>query len=150
MKELPALNFNLNFDLKIIKEDNTYKIWDDFRKKYVKLTPEEWVRQHVAHYLLKNNYPKPLIALEKKLTVNGLIKRFDILVFNGKNRPFLLVECKSPEVKIDEKTLNQILTYNRQIKAPYLMVTNGLNHFYMSMNGKEIKFLQNLPDFESE
>ena len=149
MSVFPVLNFDLDLDVKTVQENNTTKSWDAFRQKYVKLTPEEWVRQHVAHYLLKKNYPKPLIALEKKLTVNGLTKRFDILVFDSRNHPFLLAECKSPDVQIDEKTLNQVLNYNRQLKAPYLMITNGLTHYYLHINDKEINFIPNLPDFET-
>ncbi len=114
------------------------------------MTPEEWVRQHVIAWLEAENYPPALIALERKLEVNKLTKRFDIVVFNRHNKPYLLVECKRPGVKISEETFHQILIYNRALQAPYLLVTNGLTHYVGKVENNELTFLKNLPPFENE
>ncbi len=128
MPDFPELNFP-RYDFRIRNEDGKPKILDDFRKKYVALTPEEWVRQHCARLLTENGYPPSVIALEKSIEVNGLKRRFDIVVFDRGNRPFLLVECKQPKVNITAETLNQAAQYNYVLQAPYLWVTNGLKHY---------------------
>jgi len=116
----------------------------------VVLQPEEWVRQHVILFLIKDkNYPKSHINVEKQLTVNGIKKRYDIVVFNSDGSIEILIECKAPTVSIDQKTFNQIAQYNRSLKANYLMVTNGLAHFYCKMDFEQEKyaFLKDIPDF---
>ena len=114
------------------------------------LYPEEWVRQHIVHYLLQEkNYPISHIALEKKLTLNGLTKRTDILVFNQKGTPEILVECKATSVKIGQDTFDQIARYNLKLKANYLIVTNGLDHFYCKMDydNETYIFLKDIPAY---
>jgi type I site-specific restriction endonuclease len=148
MFDFPGLHFPVVPELQIKREDENVLFWDVRRKKYIRLTPEEWVRQHVIAWLESENYPAALISVERELNVAGLSKRFDIAVFDRKNNPFLLVECKRPTVKITEETLHQALIYNRALNAPYLMLTNGLKHYICSLKDNALKFLNRLPDFE--
>jgi hypothetical protein len=116
----------------------------------VVLQPEEWVRQHVLRYLVfTKNYPKSLINVEKQLTINNLKKRYDVVVFNPDGSIFLLIECKAPEVNITQAVFDQIARYNLQLKSKYLMVTNGLAHYYCEMDHKNEKymFLEDIPEF---
>lgn len=114
------------------------------------LTPEEWVRQHIIHYLIEEkNYPISLIAVEKKVTVNKLTKRTDILVFNAMGNPHIIVECKAPSIKISQDTFDQIARYNLKLAANYLIVTNGLTHFYafMDLKNESYVFMENIPNY---
>ncbi len=125
-------------------------IFDILRKKFLVLTPEEWVRQHFVLYLLEEKkYPKSLIALEKQLTINNRKKRTDILIFNTKGEPDIIVECKAPSIKITQATFDQIARYNLKLKANYLIVTNGLQHFYCKMDfeNETYIFLKDIPDY---
>ncbi|MBA4166551.1 MAG: type I restriction enzyme HsdR N-terminal domain-containing protein, partial [Chitinophagaceae bacterium] len=110
-----------------IKNDNNKElIFDEIRKTWLLLTPEEWVRQNFVHYLLKvKKYPSALVALEKKIMVGEMIKRFDILIYNNDHRPWLMVECKSMDVALKEEVLNQVLRYNIAMPVNYLVITNG-------------------------
>jgi hypothetical protein len=140
------------YPLKIKSKENNYVIFDIIRKKYVLLTPEEWVRQHCLHYLISNkNYPVSLIAVEKKIIVNALTKRTDIVAFNLLGEPELIVECKAPSIKISQETFDQIARYNLKLKANYLMVTNGLTHYFCILNTQDEKyiFLNDLPNFSN-
>lgn len=142
MIQIPYRKYN--FKLKE-KEAKTY-IFDEIRKKYLLLTPEEWVRQNIVHYLVYDlAYNKNRIALEKEFEVNHLKKRFDILIYAQDMSIFMLIECKAPEVKIDEKTLKQIFNYNIKFDAPYLVLSNGLNTFCL---GKDKKWQKELPLFQ--
>jgi hypothetical protein len=117
---LPTYNFKLK------NSQNKTLIFDKLRKKYVVLTPEEWVRQHFVHFLIdQKKYPETLIAIEKQLTINNLKKRTDILIFNSDGKPEVVIECKAPSIKISQKTFDQIARYNLQLKADFLIVTNG-------------------------
>lgn len=127
-------------------------IFDEIRKKFIVLTPEEWVRQHVIQFLLQNmKYPKSYINVEKLIKVSGLSKRYDGIVFKPNGEIFLLIECKAPEISISQDTFDQIARYNLELKAQYLMVTNGLNHYFCQMDFENEKyvFLKELPDFKS-
>lgn len=138
------------YSFKLKSKENKTLIFDKFRKKYVILTPEEWVRQHVALYLLEEKkYPISLISVEKQLTINNLKKRSDILVFNTFGTPEIIVECKAPSVKITQETFDQIARYNLKLKANYLIVTNGLVHFFcqMDFDNESYVFLEEIPDF---
>jgi len=121
----------LNFPSYIFRfknSENKVAIFDEIRKKFIILTPEEWVRQHVVQFLLEQKkYPKCLINVEKVLHVNGLRKRYDVVAFNNDGTINVLIECKAPEVKITQDTFDQIARYNMTMKAQFLMVTNGLN-----------------------
>ena len=137
-------------EFRIKSKENTQLIFDNIRKKYVVLTPEEWVRQHVLYYLTEiKGYPKSLIAVEKQLVVNALKKRFDILVFNKQGLPEIIVECKSPSIKISQHTFDQIARYNLKLNASYLMVTNGLSHYFCNLDNinEQYIFLKELPDY---
>ncbi|MCA0959510.1 type I restriction enzyme HsdR N-terminal domain-containing protein [Muricauda ruestringensis] len=144
---------DLNFppySFRIKNSQNRQYIFDGIRKKFVVLQPEEWVRQHVLRYLVfTKNYPKSLINVEKQLTINNLKKRYDVVVFNPDGSIFLLIECKAPEVNITQAVFDQIAQYNLQLKSKYLMVTNGLAHYYCEMDHKNEKymFLEDIPEF---
>lgn len=140
------------YKFRIKSNENKFAIFDMIRKKYVVLTPEEWVRQHFIRYLIEEkNYPISLIAVEKKLTINNLTKRTDILVFNTEGTPEIIVECKAPNVKITQDSFDQIARYNLKLNANYLIVSNGLNHFFCKMDVKNERyvFLENIPDFKN-
>lgn len=146
---MQSLNFPA-YSFRLKNSQNRRYIFDGIRKKFVLLQPEEWVRQHVLHFLVfTRNYPKSLINVEKQLMVNRLKKRYDIVVFNPDGSIFLLVECKAPEVKIEQTTFDQIARYNYQLKSEYLMVTNGLEHYYCQMDhvNEKYTFLKDIPDF---
>ncbi len=131
------------------KENKPY-ILDTIRKKYVRLTPEEWVRQHTLLFLVETHlYPKSLINVEKEFLVNGTKKRYDIVVYNKDGSIFLMIECKSPSIAIKQDTFDQIARYNLQLDATYLMVTNGLNHYYCQMDyhNQRYTFVRELPTF---
>ncbi|MGB5609392.1 type I restriction enzyme HsdR N-terminal domain-containing protein [Eudoraea sp.] len=144
-----SLNFpSYNFRFK--SSENKQQIFDIIRKKFVSLQPEEWVRQHVIHFLcMDKKYPTSLINVEKTLSLNGLRKRYDVVVFNSDGSIHILVECKSPNVTVSQVVFDQIARYNMKMQAEYLMVTNGLDHFYCNMNYEEEKysFLRQIPDF---
>lgn len=114
------------------------------------LQPEEWVRQHCVHYLINDKkFPKSLINVEKELTINGLKKRYDIVIFNPDGSIYLIVECKSYKIQIDQTTFDQIARYNLVLNASYLMVTNGLNHYYckMDIENERYSFLKDIPNY---
>tara|TARA_R110002050_G_scaffold294266_2_gene451870 strand:- start:1219 stop:1671 length:453 start_codon:yes stop_codon:yes gene_type:complete len=144
------LNFP-KFEYRFKSTENKVSIFDVIRKKFIILQPEEWVRQHCVHYLINDkNYPISLINVEKELTINGLKKRYDIVIFNSDGSIFLIVECKSHSIKIDQTTFDQIARYNLVLNATYLMVTNGLNHYYceMDMESERYSFLKTIPDYK--
>ena len=146
---------NLNFpsyNFRFKNSENKVSIFDDIRKKFIILTPEEWVRQHTVQFLLQQkNYPKSYLNVEKLIKLNDINKRYDIVVFHPNGELFLLIECKAPEVKISQDTFDQIARYNLKLKAQYLMVTNGLNHYFCQMDfeNEQYVFLEELPDFIS-
>lgn len=142
-------NFNFqNIPLKVIQEESKIYIYDPLRKKRLLLTPEEEVRQKLIWYLMnERGVPGGLIALERSLKINGLLKRFDLVVFNNSGSPYLAVECKSPSVPLSQNVLQQLAVYNLHLKAEYLMVSNGLDHLISQVNfeTREIQFLEDLP-----
>ncbi len=116
-------------------------ILDPLRRKFVKLTPEEWVRQNFIQYLInEGKYPAGLLGIEVLFRLNKLKRRVDILVHNRLGEAIMIVECKSADVKIDEKVFEQIATYNMKFKVPYLVVTNGLHHYACKIDHQEMKF----------
>lgn len=145
------LNFpEYNFSLR--KDQGKVWIFDVIRKKYLVLTPEEWVRQHVIHYLIDQlHYPKSLFRVEGSLTYNKLQKRSDIVIHNREGKPWMLIECKSPTLKLTQKAFNQVAVYNMTIGARYVAVTNGMAQYCFEAPqkaGQEIKFLEAFPPFE--
>lgn len=138
------------YPFKLKSDGNRYLILDELRKKYIVLTPEEWVRQHIIQYLINfKNYPKGLISLEKGLRVNDLLKRADVLVFDINTEPLLLIECKAPEVKISQDVFDQAARYNSVYKVKYILITNGLEHFCAEIehSSSSYKFLNDIPSF---
>lgn len=148
---MQQLNFpSYNFRFK--NSENKVSIFDEIRKKFIILTPEEWVRQHVIRFFLEEKkYPKSLINVEKILKVNDLRKRYDVVVFNPDGSIYILVECKAPEIKTAQATFDQIAQYNMTLKAQFLMVTNGHNHYFCQMDFENEKylFLKELPDYKN-
>lgn len=145
------LNFP-SFKYRFKSTENNISIFDVIRKKFVILQPEEWVRQHCVNYLISyKKYPKSHISVEKELRLNGLIKRYDIVVYNSNGSLEIVIECKAPDITIDQKTFDQIARYNLALNASYLMVTNGINHYYCQVNKEEGKyiFLRDIPNYQS-
>jgi len=123
-------------------------IFDIIRKKYVQLTPEEWVRQNFIYYLINFlDYPKSLIKVESGLRYNKLLKRSDILVFNRDVEPLLLVECKSSELKITQDVVDQAAVYNKSLNARYLLVTNGIKHLCWKISDDGNQLLEEIPRY---
>ena len=148
---LQTLNFP-KFSFRFKSSENKIFIFDNIRKKFVVLQPEEWVRQHCIQYLIEfKGYPKSHINIEKELIINDLKKRYDIVVFNPDGSIKLIVECKAPSITINQATFDQIAQYNKVLNATYLMVTNGLNHYYCQMDfeNERYDFLRDIPNYES-
>ena len=146
---MQKLNFP-TYSFRLKNRENKRFIFDDIRKKFVVLQPEEWVRQHCINYLVvQKNYPKTLINVEKELKINGLTKRYDIVIYNSDGSIHLIVECKSPKININQETFDQIARYNLTLNATYLMVTNGINHYYCAMDfeTERYNFLKDIPDY---
>lgn len=138
------------YQFKMKKDGERIQIFDAIRKKYVVLTPEEWVRQNILQYLIQEKkFPSSLIAVEAGLKYNQLQKRADVLVYDKSGSPFLLVECKAPAVKISQDTFDQIARYNLIFKVKYLVVTNGMNHFccVMDYTDNSYQYLEFIPNF---
>ncbi|HBK83595.1 MAG TPA: restriction endonuclease subunit R [Flavobacterium sp.] len=146
---MQKLNFS-EYSFRFKNSENKVSIFDEIRKKFIILTPEEWVRQHVVKFLIiEKKIPKSCINVEKVVKIGGMNKRYDIVVFKNNGAIFLLVECKAPEISINQATFDQIARYNLILNATYLMVTNGLNHYFceMDFNEKKYHFLTEMPLF---
>ena len=145
---------NLNFpkyNFRFKSNENKTLIFDIIRKKFVVLTPEEWVRQHAIHFLIsEKKYPAAHINVEKQLQLNDTVKRYDIVVFNKDGTIKIIVECKAPSIKTNQQTFDQIARYNLVLKSETLMVTNGLEHFFCKMDfaNKKYLFLKDLPSYQ--
>jgi len=141
---LPTYSFNI----KLI-EQRKY-IFDFIRKKFVILTPEEWVRQNFLRYLVEEKkYPASLIAVEKEFKLNNLSKRSDAVVYNKTGNPFLILEFKAPEVKIDQKVFDQIARYNMKLNVKYLIVSNGMQHYICQIDyeNSNYQFLKEISEY---
>lgn len=148
---MQALNLP-NYPFQFKEEDKKTKIFDEIRGEYLVLTPEEWVRQHLVKYLIEEKqFPKGLIALEKGLKLHGMQKRMDVLVYNRSGQPLLIAECKAPNIKIDQAVFEQIGRYNIRMKLPYLLVSNGLEHYCakIDFSDSKIEFLNEIPNYEA-
>ncbi|MHA7844212.1 MAG: type I restriction enzyme HsdR N-terminal domain-containing protein [Winogradskyella sp.] len=147
---MQKLNFP-QFEYRFKSTENKVSIFDVIRKKFIVLQPEEWVRQHCVHYLInEKKYPKSLINVEKELNINGLKKRYDIVIFNSNGSILLIVECKSYDITINQDTFDQIARYNLALNAEFLMVTNGINHYYCQMDteAERYQFLRDIPNYK--
>lgn len=134
---------------RIKTEEGREYIFDSFRKKWIVLTPEEWVRQNFICFLVQvKNYPPGLIAIEKEIVVGELKKRFDILVYNRQHQPWMMIECKAMEVVLDENVLQQLLRYNTGLPASYLLITNGTYCFGWKRSGQQLAALEEIPVYD--
>lgn len=151
MPDDPMQQLNLPaYGHRLKEEDGHFLIFDEVRRKYVALTPEEWVRQHFIHYLLNHKQvPAGLLVLEKKLVMNTMTRRPDILVHDRGGRPWMIVECKSHVIRISQETFDQVARYNSVLKVPYIVVTNGMLHFCCQMDyqRKTYRFLDDIPAY---
>ncbi|MBQ7553096.1 MAG: type I restriction enzyme HsdR N-terminal domain-containing protein [Bacteroidaceae bacterium] len=145
-----ALNLP-TFEIKI-KEMGTKKtIFDILRRKYVALTPEEWVRQHFVHFLIEQRgYPKALLANEVEISLNGMSKRCDTVLYNRDLTAQMIVEYKAPEIKITQKVFDQITRYNMVLHVDYLIVSNGIDHYCCNMDygNNTYRFLEQIPHYK--
>lgn len=134
---------------KIKTERDKELIFDNYRKQWVALTPEEWVRQNFLQYLVHvKNYPSALIAIEREIFLGDIKKRFDIVVYKH-SKPCMIIECKEMKVPLSESVVRQVLNYNIALMVKYLVVTNGRSTYALSLNEKEFIWLEELPDFDN-
>ncbi len=143
----PKLNLP-TYQLPIRRADSKLQVWDLVRKKWVLLTPEEWVRQHWLHHLINHhNFPQSLIAVEKSFNLNGLTRRFDIMAGHP---PQVIIECKASDVTLTQETFNQVARYNTLLRVPHLIISNGLQHLTFKMNESftALSQIQELPLYE--
>ena len=143
---LPAYKFRISGTQK-----NNLQIFDSFRKKFISLTPEEWVRQHILRFLTEEkNVPESLVSVEAGISINRLVKRYDALIYERNGKPWMIVECKAPSVAINQSVFDQVVVYNQTVHAKYILVTNGLKHYCCEVSNtkQQVQFLNNIPDFE--
>ncbi|MBL7704373.1 MAG: type I restriction enzyme HsdR N-terminal domain-containing protein [Taibaiella sp.] len=124
-------------------------IFDVFRKKYIRLSPEEWVRQNLLRALVQvYNYPAGLIAVEKELKINQLKRRYDAVVYDRERNPWMLIECKAPHIVLNEATLMQTLHYYRQLQCPYVLISNGQTNFLAAIDSQSFTWLDRIPAYD--
>lgn len=135
-----------------IKEDRGKKyIFDEIRRRFVLLTPEEWVRQHAVNFLVKEKkFPKQLISVEKGFKQNRNRMRYDLLVYDRKGKPLMIIECKAPGVEINQHVFDQAGRYNNNHKASYMLITNGMKHYccFIDIASRQFSFLQDVPNYD--
>lgn len=143
---LPSYPFNVK------KNNGQWNIFDIFRKKFVRLSPEEWVRQHFLHYLInEKGYPASLIAVEQQIDVNGLKKRCDAVLYNYRMEPQAILEFKAPQVKISSATFDQAAVYNSVLKIEYYFLSNGSEHYFVKLSSstKSYNISTEIPTYEA-
>lgn len=147
--DLPELNFPRP-TLLARSAENYDEILCLVRRKWLKLEPEEWVRQHLIYYLSTNlGYPMGLMAVEHRLTLNGVEKRADLVCYNNDGQPVLLAECKAPQIKLSQDTLDQAARYNLVLNVPILLLTNGNQHYAVATDiNSPVEILKSIPPFE--
>lgn len=132
------------------KEHDNTQVFDIVRKKFVELTPEEWVRQHVIHFLVnQKQYPLSLVGVEQQLKLNNTLKRTDIVVYNKTMSPILLVECKASTVPLTQQVVDQAMRYNIPLQVPYVLLTNGLRHICFRLRENGAEFMNDIPGYEN-
>lgn len=142
---LPQINYNIR------KNKGKVEIFDIIRKKFIVLTPEEWVRQHMVHFLItERSYPKGLMRVESGLNYHQKQKRSDVLIYNRQGNPHLIVECKTFRQPLRQAAMNQAAVYNKTLGARYLVITNGLQHFCAEVQGESVVQLNDIPYFRSD
>ncbi|MBK8366093.1 MAG: type I restriction enzyme HsdR N-terminal domain-containing protein [Bacteroidetes bacterium] len=147
---LPVLNFPA-VDFRFQKnEKGNLQVFDIIRKKFVEATPEEWVRQHIIHYLINHKeVPASMISVEKQLLLNKTKRRTDLVVFNSNLKPILLIECKAPEIEINQFTVNQALRYNLELNVASVFLSNGLNHIFIKIDQNTPEILKEIPNYQN-
>jgi hypothetical protein len=140
------------FNIKIVKRNNRFMVFDPLRRRYITLTPEEWVRQHFTNYLIAHlHYPPGLLANEISLNLGGANRRCDTVLYHRtEKRPQMIIEYKAPQIPITQEVFNQITSYNSALKADYLVVSNGVNHYCCKMNytDRTFVYLKDIPTYE--
>lgn len=135
------------FNFRIKKENEKEWIFDELRKVWVRLTPEEWVRQNMLQYLVQvKKYPASLIAVEKEITLDEIKKRFDILIYK-ESKPWMIIECKEMNVAMDEPALRQVLNYNTRLQTPFIVITNGTHVYGFSLQDGTMEQIHELPAY---
>lgn len=149
---MPALNLP-RFAARLRERAGQTEIFDEFRKKQLRLTPEEWVRQHLLHYLTNQlAYPKSRLAVEKSITLNGMTRRYDAVIFDQSGqKPLLLIECKSPEIAINQQVFDQAARYNQVLEVDYFLLSNGLSHHFAYIDKKAERYchFELIPDWQA-
>ena len=147
---LPVLNFP-EVEFRFQKNDKgTLQVFDAIRKKFVDATPEEWVRQHIIHYLMVHKQvPASMISVEKQLILNKTKRRTDVVVFNSALKPLLIIECKAPGIEINQLTINQALRYNMELKVPAVFLSNGLQHIFLKLESTGPQIIKEVPPYEN-
>ena len=147
------LQLNLpEYNFRIKKVDEKFQIFDSQRRRFVSLTPEEWVRQHFIRFLIElKGYPSALLAVEKQLNLNGMKKRCDAVLYDREANPVMIIEFKAPTVAINQETFDQVAVYNSKLKVGLFIISNGLEHYCCKVNQKTAKyeFFPEIPDFNS-
>lgn len=139
------------YNLRIKKVSDKIKIFDIVRKKFIILQPEEWVRQHLIHYLInEKGYPQSLMKIETSVNINRLKQRSDIVAYDNTGTPRLIVECKAPNIELTQDVFDQIARYNMKLKVTYLLVSNGLQHYCCKIDYKNdsYEFLPEIPNYK--
>ncbi len=147
---LPKLNFP-EVEFRFQKnEKGSMQVFDIVRKKFVDITPEEWVRQHIIHFLIQyKQVPASMISIEKQLILNNTKRRTDIVVFNSLLKPLLIIECKAPHIEINQLTINQALRYNLELNVPAVFLSNGLQNVFLKLENELPKVLKDIPDYQT-
>lgn len=147
---LPKLNFP-EVEFRFQKnEKGSMQVFDIVRKKFVDITPEEWVRQHIIHFLIQyKQVPASMISIEKQLILNNTKRRTDIVIFNSLLKPLLIIECKAPHIEINQLTINQALRYNLELNVPAVFLSNGLQHVFLKLENEVPKVLKDIPDYQT-
>lgn len=151
MPVMQSLNFPREYEFDIRAGGDRGTIFDPLRRKHVRLTPEEWVRQNLIQHLVQDlGYPAGRTAVESAFAYGGMQHRADVIVYNGRGEPVLMAECKAPDVKIGQQAFDQIARYNTSVGTDYLVVTNGITHYCYALDREErsYRFLDSLPRYE--
>ena len=136
--------------LKLSQDSGSTRVFDILRQRYVRLTPEEWVRQHFVHFLIgQKDYPKELLANEISLSLNQMVKRCDTVLYDRQARPQMIIEYKAPHIQLSQKTFDQISRYNIVLRVPYLIVSNGMRHYCcrIDYDNGSYAFLRDIPAY---
>lgn len=145
------LQLNLpQYSFRIKKQNEKLVIFDSQRKRYVALTPEEWVRQNFIRFLIEEKgYPAAYLAIEKQLNMNGMKKRCDAILYNEHAQPFLIIELKAPNIAITQATFDQVAVYNAKLKVDFFIISNGIEHFCCKVNLETARyeFFPEIPNF---